>query len=268
MQNNSPTYLTRLSQGHLNLLETCPRKFQHIYLEQLGSPIDTEQQERGTWGSQFHLLMQQRELGLPVESLFPEDDPLRHSINALVQAVPEILAPNADSWRDAEHYRTLNFSGYLLAVIYDLLVTDSQNAKILDWKTYPLPENSTKIATSWQTRLYLFVLAETSNYSPEQLSMTYWFVKLPDRPHHLTLAYDRQQHERTRQDLTHLLAQLDEDLERYIEEGIAFPQVPEAKGACRYCSFNRRCQRAGEESNPLTVRDWRVSVAEIEEVAL
>ena len=40
----------RLSQGQLNLLERCPRQFQHTYLEQLGSPINPEQQERQTWG--------------------------------------------------------------------------------------------------------------------------------------------------------------------------------------------------------------------------
>lgn len=266
MRDTPPFHLTRLSQGHLNRLETCPRKFQNIYLEQLSLPIDPERQERAAWGSQFHQLMQQRELGLPVESLLAEDDPLRRSIEALVEAVPAISSPNFRGDRKAEHYRTLNFNGYLLAVIYDLLATDNQSAQILDWKTYPLPENAAKIANNWQTRLYLFVLAETSNTSPERLSMTYWFVRLPDRPRHLTLPYNRHQHERTRSDLTVLLTQLDEYLERYLEDGIAFPQVSEAKGECRYCPFNRRCHRAGEDAQ--TARDWRREIAEIEEVSL
>jgi len=62
------TQLLRLSQGHLNLLETCPRKFQHTYLEQLNSPANPEHEERQTLGSRFHLLMQQREMGLPINS--------------------------------------------------------------------------------------------------------------------------------------------------------------------------------------------------------
>lgn len=258
--------MTRLSQGHLNLLETCPRKFQHIYLEQLGSPIDPEQQERIAWGSQFHLLMQQREIGLPVESLLAEDDPLRHSVSALIQAVPEIVAPNSDRDREAEHYRTLEYGGYLLVVIYDLLVANRQNAQILDWKTYPKPKKTAHIAANWQTRLYLFVLAETSDYSPEQLSMTYWFVR--ESPERITIPYDRRQHERTRQDLQQLLAQLDEYLERYLEDGIPFPQTPESQGECRSCNFNRRCHRSGEESAAVALEDWQTVLEEIEEVVL
>lgn len=53
------------TQRLLNFIENCPRKFQHIYLEQLDSPLTPAQQEKPTWESRFHLLMQQRELGLP-----------------------------------------------------------------------------------------------------------------------------------------------------------------------------------------------------------
>ena len=59
----------RLSQSQLQLLEICPPQFQRLYLEQLGSAIAPEHQERLTWGSHFHRLMQQRELGLSVENL-------------------------------------------------------------------------------------------------------------------------------------------------------------------------------------------------------
>ena len=179
--------LTRLSQGQLNLLETCPPKFQEVYLDQLSSPISPQQQEKLTWGSRFHLLMQQRELGLPIESLLSEDEQLQHSITSLVNAAPEILQPDVQGRRDAEHCRTLQFQDYLLTVIYDLLITDDEGAQILDWKTYLQPENQTKLAKNWQTRLYLYVMAETSEYLPEQISMTYWFVKLPSQPQSLRI---------------------------------------------------------------------------------
>ena len=69
----------RLSQAQLNTLEACPRLFQHLHLDQLGSPVPPEQQESLTWGSQFHLLMQQQALGLPVEALV--DDLSRYEFN-------------------------------------------------------------------------------------------------------------------------------------------------------------------------------------------
>ena len=83
--NNQP--LIHISQSQLTLLETCPPQFQRLYLEQLGLPTNPEQQERIVWGSQFHQLMQQRDLGLPIDLLLDADEELKHSITALLKAI-------------------------------------------------------------------------------------------------------------------------------------------------------------------------------------
>lgn len=264
--------LTRISQNHLNLLATCPRKFQHTYLEQLRTPISLEQQTRSNWGSQFHLLMQQRELGLPIDSFLAEEDELKHSLTALINTAPELFEINPNLQRDAEHLRTLNFNNYLLTVIYDLLITQSHKAQIIDWKTYLMPEDRKRVANSWQTRLYLYVLAETSSYLPEEISMTYWFVKLPNQPQSLTINYNAQQHEKNRTDLTHLLSQLSEWLEAYIHSGLPFPQVNETSIYCPYCSFVTRCQRS-ENTETISSLNWQNAtssgvISEIEEVPI
>lgn len=263
---NQP-HLLRLSQGQLNLLETCPCKFQHIYFDQLGSPTNPEQQERQTWGSRFHLLMQQRELGLPVEPLFQEDAQLQRWVTALVTAAPEILTPDPKTFRQAEHCRTLNFQGYLLTVIYDLLIEDERQAQILDWKTYPKPRNRQHLEHDWQTRLYLYVLAETSDYLPEQISMTYWFVQSQPLPQNLKFTYNAGQHEQTRRDLTRLLTLLTGWLQRYQDTGEDFPQVAQSTGYCSYCNFAVRCQRT-PESSALSNKDMLPSLAQIQEVSL
>ncbi|HAA31632.1 MAG TPA: PD-(D/E)XK nuclease family protein [Cyanobacteria bacterium UBA8553] len=259
--------LTPLSQGQFKLLETCPRKFQHIYLEQLGTPVSPDQQERLAWGSRFHLLMQQRELGLPVASLVEEDAQLQHWVTALVNAASDVLTPNPQTFRESEHCRTLNFQGYLLTVIYDLLIEDEKSAQILDWKTYPQPKNRQWLATDWQTRLYLYVLAETSDYAVEQLSMTYWFVKSQPRPQSLKFTYSAAQHDKTRQDLTTLLTQLSGWLQRYQYKGIDFPQVAESTGRCSECNFAVRCQRTSESSTSNS-RDFFPNLADIQEVSI
>lgn len=259
--------LTPLSQGQLNLLETCPRKFQHTYLEQLGTPVSPEQQERLAWGSRFHLLMQQRELGLPVESLVEEDAQLQRWVSALVNAASDVLDPNPQTFRESEHCRTLNFQGYVLTVIYDLLIEDEANAQILDWKTYPLPQKKTWLAKDWQTRLYLFVLAETSNFSPEQISMTYWFVQSQPQPQSLRFTYNKTKHEKTQQELSHLLTQLNAWLEDYYHEGIPFPQVSQVKDYCRNCNFAGRCQRTWEGSMSSS-SDLLPNLSEIQEVSI
>lgn len=229
--------LIRLSQGHLNLLATCPPRFQQIYLEQLHSIPNPEQQEKQTWGTRFHLLMQQRELGLPLESLLAEEPELHHSLAALIQAAPEILQTTNQDTREAEHSRTLSFNNYLLSVIYDLLIVNESQAKILDWKTYLKPQKKNKLAENWQTRLYLYVLAETSSYLPEQISFTYWFVKLPHQPQSLTFAYSSQQHQQTKQDLADLLNQLDKWLDNYQNQGVPFPHRANCKTNCPYYQF-------------------------------
>lgn len=266
----SETYspsLIPISQGQLNLLETCPRKFQHVYFDQLGVPVSIEQQERLTWGSRFHLVMQQRELGLPVESLVDGDAQMQHWVNALVDAATDVLTPNPHTFRDAEHCRTLSFQGYLLTVIYDLLIEDENTAQIIDWKTYPQPKNRSRLAKDWQTRLYMFVLAETSDYFPEQISMTYWFVKSQPHPKSLKFSYNEAQHEKTRQDLSKLLSRLTKLLQHYKEDGIPFTQVALSKNLCGDCTFKVRCQRSGDNSLSSS-KDLLPNLADIQEVSL
>ncbi|MEQ8972225.1 MAG: PD-(D/E)XK nuclease family protein [Coleofasciculus sp. C1-SOL-03] len=262
----STVSLTRLSQGQLNLLETCPRKFQHIYVDQFGSPVSPDQQERLTWGSDFHLLMQQRELGLPIDSLLKDNPQLNHWVTALMDAAPEVFARQSHTFREAEHCRTLTMQGYLLTVIYDLFIEDEKSAQILDWKTYPLPRNRHWLAKDWQTRLYRYVLLQTSDYLPEQISMTYWFVKSQPRPQCFTFPYDRVQHEKTRADLTELLTRLSGWLHRYQHDHIPFPQVPISAGKCDSCSFAVRCQRTGERE--VGDGDLFPNLADIEEVSI
>ena len=265
----------RLSQGQLNLLERCPRQFQHTYLDQLGSPANPEQQERLTWGSRFHLLMQQQELGLPIESLVQEDALMQGWMTAFAGAAPEILTSDPDSYtfRESEHCRTVQVEDHLLTVIYDLLIADEHQAQVLDWKTYPKPQNRRWLEQNWQTLLYLYVLAETTDYRPEQMSMTYWFVQSAEQPQSLKFTYNTGQHEQTRHKLNQLLSQLTDWLQRYQQE--QFPQVPVGSERCHSCQFAVRCDRhtsnknsdsgsGGEDAS----RDWLLDLANIQEVSL
>jgi PD-(D/E)XK nuclease superfamily len=222
----------RLSQAHLNLLAICPPKFKQSYLIQGSSVPNPESEEKQIWGSRFHLLMQQRELGLPIEPLLKEDSELDRCLKALIQAAPELLTNNATQKREAEHSRTVRFGNYLLTVIYDLLIVEEHQGKIIDWKTYLKPRKRNKLAENWQTRLYLYVLAKTSNYLPEQLSMTYWFVRLPDKPQSQTFFYNEQMYHDTEKDLKELLSKLDQWLES--NDHSSFPHHHECELNCPY----------------------------------
>jgi hypothetical protein len=233
----NPKYMSdiyRLSQAYLNLLETCPPQFQKVYLEQLNNPADPEQLARQEWGSQFHLILQQRELGLPLEALLKDNEQLSNCFHALLKAAPEITENVDQLYREAEHYRSLAIGNYLLTAIYDLIILESDRALIFDWKTYLKPVQASQLANNWQTRLYLYILAETSNYPLESLSMVYWFVQLPHAPEQITFRYNQQLHERTRQDLTRLLSNLDQYLLAYQTNSIAFPHRQDCPQHCPY----------------------------------
>jgi hypothetical protein len=287
-QKQSSFPILQISQGHLKVLETCPRKFQHTYLEQLNTPISPEEQAPLISGSRFHLLMQQRELGLPIEPLAATDEQLQAWVSTFLDAEPKILeikalqAPVSSSamktapFRQSEHLQTLAFQDFLLTTIYDLLIAEEQCAQILDWKTYPRPQNRNWLAQSWQTRLYLFVLAETSPYEPEQLSMTYWFFQTTDpqdveRPEPALqfqrFSYDRTSHEQTRQDLNRLLTQLRGWLADY-EQGQPFPQVIESSKRCESCLFASRCHRNEPEQSPSASATLSTDLDQIPEIIL
>ncbi|WP_017305142.1 PD-(D/E)XK nuclease family protein [Spirulina subsalsa] len=243
--------MLRLNQSHLTKLETCPRQFQHSILEQFLSPVAPDLQEKAEWGKHFHLLMQQQELGLPLSPLLEQEQEMGASVISLLNATHERRLNHPQHWQEAEHARTLNFEDFLLTVVYDLLITQPNQGEIYDWKTYPKPKKHQLLAQQWQTKLYLFVLAETSHYQPEQLSMTYWFVQSktasssPDKTaiQSARIAYNVKQHETIRQQLKTLLNQLKQDLENYERQNIPFPQVAEEKGICPRCLFAHRCQR-------------------------
>jgi PD-(D/E)XK nuclease superfamily len=241
--------LWRISQRHLELLEACPRKFQRAFLDRTIAPPSPESQAALEAGSRFHLLMQQRELGLPIETLLEFDPQLRQWVDTLLDTAPELFAPNGQRFRQAEHERTCSLLGFLLNVRYDLLIADESQAQILDWKTYPRPPQQRKLGESWQTRLYPYVLVETSQYVPEQVSMTYWFVRssgdrsAPPEPQFHSFPYTADAHDRTRQDLTRLLTQLRHWLDDY-QHSRTFPTTIERSGFCRIC------QRSGTHDTP------------------
>ena len=251
-----------LSQAHLTLLETCPRRFQYIFDQSLAVPPRPDGQEAALWGSQFHLLMQQQALGLSIDVMTTANADMLAKVNALRQQAPDLFQPAPDErLRQSEHQRTLAFNGYVLTVIYDLVVLTPETGLIVDWKTYLKPPPRQSLAHDWQTRLYLYVLAETSGLAPEQLTMVYWFVRHRDEqgndlpPSDYRFTYGLQQHDQTRADLLRLTDQL-----TALRQQTVFPQT-EYLERCLRCPFQIRCQRGQEPELPLDLEA-------IEEIAI
>ncbi len=263
------TPILRLSQGHLNLLAVCPRKFQYSYLEQLNTPIDPQHEEYQILGSRFHLLMQQREMGLPINNFLQVDTRLQNWMTDFSNIAPEIFTPHLDNqtFRESEHYRTLQLGDYLLTVIYDLLIADQNQAQILDWKTYPQPSKPETLAQNWQTRLYMYVLAETSKYLLENISMTYWFVQSKGQTKNIKFTYNEQQHQKTAQDLNQLLNNLTKWVKDY-QDNISLPQITKSQKICESCQYAVRCHRQKIKELNIDINQQFPTLENISEVSL
>lgn len=241
----------RLSQSNLKLLATCPRKFQHLYLDQFAVPMSLDQVERMAAGSQFHLLMQQHSLGLPITALLEADPQLKMWFETFERERSQILRLDENEqvlWQQSEHLRTIAKRDHVLTVVYDWVMLGATQGQIIDWKTYPKPLKSDRLAQDWQTRLYLYVLAETTNIVPEQLVMTYWFFQAQatgetSEVQNVPIRYSTDQHQQTDQDLKQLLDQLNQWLVDYEMHRADLPQVAPEQNYCADCAFAWRCGR-------------------------
>lgn len=199
--------------------------------------------------------MQQRELGLPIEPILERSPELKRWVEAILTTAPELFMSDSTAWRESEHVRTFAMpqggggteDRYLFTTIYDLVILKPDRAEIIDWKTYPLPKFKKDLSSEWQTRLYLYLLAETSHYLPKQINFTYWFIKSSPRPKSVRIEYTNKQHRQTEQDLQTLLSKLTNWLDRSRSSGEEFPQVAASTGSCQKCNFAPRCGREGKD---------------------
>ena len=243
-----------ISQGHLNFWGTCRRKYQYKYLEELSlAEADLNSQDKLLLGANFHLLMQQKELGLDVSTLASSDVKLQEWLAAFDNQPPKIIAGD----RLCEHRRTLEFplqdnqknnqnsdrfqEHFVLTAIYDLLILGDRQAQILDWKTHQVAIAFKKLQTNWQTRLYLYLLAKTTNYVPEQLSMTYWFANTAAS---VIIPYSQAEHDQTEQSLQQILTE--------ILQAQDYPKLEIDSLNCKNCEFRDRCDRGNVLTSALS----------------
>jgi len=238
--------ITSISQGNLNIWETCRRKYQYKFLEVLSLPeADLDRKKKLQLGSEFHLLMQQQQLGLDVSDLASSDERLQTWLAAFKDHPPVMIEGD----RLCEHRRTLEISqeflsdhhqnsdhlqGYfVLTAIYDLLILGDRQAQILDWKTHQVAIAKDTLIANWQTQLYLYLLAKTTNYAPEQLSMTYWFANTAES---VVINYSQTDYERTGKKIQGIL--------REIAQAQEYPTLKDVHSSdCKYCEFRDRCDR-------------------------
>lgn len=252
------------SQSSLQDYDDCARRFQLRYL--LGvrwpaahdkSAVEREQQMR--LGLNFHHLVHQHVVGLPVDTLSKSvvEGPL-HRWWQTYLAFPPANLPQA--LRRAEVRLVAPLGAHRLTARYDLIAVEpGQRAAIVDWKTEQNHPKRTWLQGRWQTRLYPYLLlragAELNGGAAlraAQIEMVYWFANYPAQVERF--AYDDEQHAEIEQALKRLIGEIEVRAASRSDEpavGEIWPLTADAR-QCRYCTYRTLCgrepgQETGEE---------------------
>lgn len=247
------------SQSSLQDYDDCARRFQLRYLLGVRWPaahdkpaIERERQMR--LGLNFHHLVHQHIVGLPVETLSQSvaEGPLRHWWQTYLAFPPAHLPQTV---RRAEVRLIAPFGVHRLTARYDLIAVEpGQRAVIVDWKTEQNRPKRAWLQNRWQTRLYPYLLlragAELNGGAAlraAQIEMVYWFANYPAQGERF--AYNDEQHAEIEQTLGHLIGEIkaraSSDPDEPAQDGI-WPLTTDAR-RCRYCTYRTLCGREPDQ---------------------
>ncbi len=274
-----PTF--QFSQSSLQDYDTCPRRFQLRYLEQMRWPaIESEPVEEAErlarLGSDFHRLVQQHLVGLSAETLAGT---VAHGEPDLQRWWHSYLAHRPAALDGADVYSELVLSaplhGFRVQARFDALLRRPDGAfLIIDWKTAHHKPPREALERRLQTRVYPWVLAAAGavlNHgqpiNPAAISMSYWYPEFPGEPEEF--AYSQKLFERDERSLGELIERVKDAAARS-----DFPLVEDDR-PCRYCVYRSFCARevaagpviepgeAAESSLDVLALDWD-QIAEIQ----
>ena len=254
------------SQASLQDYVDCPWRFYLRRVRSLAWPAIAaepalEHERHLLLGSEFHHLIHQRELGIPVEQLSSViDDPnltgwWKNYLECGPSEVPQLHHP--------EIVLSASVSGYRLVAKYDLLAMDpGHQAVILDWKTYRQRRGRSWLDQRLQTRVYPYVLVQAGAHlnegqtlAPPQVEMVYWFAGFPRDPERFLYGEERYEEDGA------YLGSLIEEVAGLGED--EFQRTADEE-RCKFCSYRSLCQRGATAGDFLQMDEEREGEEDLE----
>jgi CRISPR/Cas system-associated exonuclease Cas4 (RecB family) len=240
----------RFSQSSLQDYADCPRRFELRYIRQQAWPAVPaqpilEHEEQIRRGEAFHRLLHQHAIGLPADSLAPQDDADLQRWWAAYREQPPAGLTGATCL--AETTLSTLVGEQRLVAKYDLLAWAEARVLIVDWKTDHRRPSSELLRRRLQTAVYLYVAVEAGpraldlpSLQPGRVTMVYWFAEFPAQTEEIQ--YDAGQHETNRRLLGGLIAEI-----AAIPDG-SFPLTADER-KCHFCIYRSLCDRGAAAGN-------------------
>lgn len=262
----------------------CPRRFQLRFLLRIAWPAPLaepvgEQEHHARLARDFHRLVHQHLLGLPLDALSASvhDPDLKRWWQAYLMVAPTL----GDARLLPEVVLSAPLGGYRVVAQYDAIVARVQQRSpvqgefkpepalgrpflIIDWKTYRRRPTRTWLAQRLQTRLYPAMLVQSgapvvnqSHIQPDDVEMCYWLAEYPHEPQ--VFPYNTATYQADLDYLTALITEIDERIKlsghrsNVGSEAVADEtwSLTSNLDECRYCNYRSLCGRGGV-AGPLT----------------
>lgn len=186
----------------LELLTEDKQKFQQYFVEQqfFTTLLDLLEKEKH---DRFSLLMQQLVMGLPVESIIQADSEIAHWVD---QLLPIMSIPYHTKQVNALRQKLIQ--GALIVAQYDLLILTDEKAIAVNWTSDRNIPPSGQLESSWKAQLQLFLLVETEEILPNNISLIYYFFHSGKSPTLYRFSYNQEKHDAFKQQLEMTLSNL------------------------------------------------------------
>lgn len=193
------------SQNSLGIYERCPKMFEYIYIEGIsGKGIDPELKKKIERGTNFHILAERYFNGMN-DYFYIKDEQLLEWMDVL----EEKYSKNIDCRSEFEIRQDKD--GIRLMAKYDLIVTEGNKVKVVDFKTNKKPYNTEVMEENIQTKVYMFLLGENlkkifPEMKIEDITMEYFQLNYPENI--IFIEYSEKKHEKNKKTLKKLIDEI------------------------------------------------------------
>ncbi|MDR0879481.1 MAG: PD-(D/E)XK nuclease family protein [Clostridioides sp.] len=246
------------SQNSINTYKSCPQKFKYKYVDKVNWMKDDvenrEYYEGLDTGVDFHLLCERYFRGLSIETDLSEN-PNGEIFLKWLDKVKLVISIEGEKTYYPEYGVELRIDGKKIQAKYDLLIVGKDSIEIWDWKTENRKLNYKNIENRMQTIVYLYLVGEAvlkifeNGVGFDKISMNYFQPGFDEGI--ISINYSEEKHRKNGEILKDYMKSIENS-----DFKLGF--IPRNKKHCKFCEFDKVCNRAIEDTGVEGAKDFGI----------